>query len=290
MITLILAALIALGPVVWLWLIAPARGDNHARMRHLLTYRYAHRGLHNTRPVPAPAGVPENSLAAFIAARDTGLGMELDVTLSADGDVVVFHDDTLMRACGIDEPVHTHPAAFLTQCPLFGTDHRIPRFDAVLQEINGAVPLIVELKDCPNRLLLCQRVAELLDHYTGAYCIESFHPAIVRWFRRNRPEVIRGQLSAGPAAFPEQSPGERFLLSRLLVNVAGRPHFIAYHHEDAFSSPEGAKPQLLLRVTRWLGAVLIGWTVSEPAALPRGEAFFDALIVEHLPGLGGTNA
>ena len=53
---------------------------------------YAHRGLHSLRNQ-----VPENSLQAFTYAASRGYGIELDVRLSADGQVVVFHDDNLSR-------------------------------------------------------------------------------------------------------------------------------------------------------------------------------------------------
>ena len=57
---------------------------------------YAHRGLHDIEK-----GIPENSPAAFRAAVEAGYGAELDVQLSRDGQVVVFHDDTLDRVCGV---------------------------------------------------------------------------------------------------------------------------------------------------------------------------------------------
>ena len=56
---------------------------------------YAHRGLHSR-----DKSVPENSLAAFRLAAEAGYGIELDIQLSKDGEVVVFHDDTLDRVCG----------------------------------------------------------------------------------------------------------------------------------------------------------------------------------------------
>ena len=61
---------------------------------------YAHRGLHSR-----DRSIPENSLSAFRQAAQEGYGIELDVRLSEDGKVVVFHDDTLDRVCGrIPEP------------------------------------------------------------------------------------------------------------------------------------------------------------------------------------------
>ena len=56
---------------------------------HPLLTDYAHRGLHG-------GDIPENSLAAFRLAAEAGYGIELDLQLSRDGEVMVFHDYTLV--------------------------------------------------------------------------------------------------------------------------------------------------------------------------------------------------
>ena len=56
----------------------------------------AHRGLFDNH-----SEAPENSLAAFRKAVDQGFGIELDVQLTKDGKLVVFHDFDLKRMCGI---------------------------------------------------------------------------------------------------------------------------------------------------------------------------------------------
>ena len=252
---------------LWLFLIAPAR-NGRRRCVPLFDRHFAHRGLHTPDRT-----VPENSLPAFAAAGEAGYGIELDVQLSADGQVVVFHDDDLARACGDPRAVADLNAAELCTLRLFGTVERIPLLAEVLTLVDGRVPLIVELKDGPRNDALCEATVRLLDGYGGPFCIESFHPGIVRWFRRNRPRVVRGQLSAGPDTFDRQSPPVRFLLSRLLSNVVTRPHFVAYRHKDGVG-------RLRLRVVRLLGGALVGWTVTDRDNRERCLAFFDALIFE----------
>ena len=91
--TLLLVVLLsaaALAGIYVLILLRP-RGRKPADPR-LLT-DYAHRGLHGN-------GIPENSLAAFRLAAEAGCGIELDVQLSRDGEVMVFHDYTLTRMTG----------------------------------------------------------------------------------------------------------------------------------------------------------------------------------------------
>ena len=61
--------------------------------------------------------------------------------------------------------------------------------------IDGKVPLIVAVKSEGDWKATTKKMAEMMDDYEGYYCMESFHPFAVKWFRDNRPDVIRGQLS-----------------------------------------------------------------------------------------------
>lgn len=113
---------------------------------------FAHRGLHKR-----DKSVPENSLAAFERAASYGYGIELDVQLSKDGQVVVFHDDTLNRVCGVDARVDSKTLAELQQLSLCGTDETIPLFSDVLKTVRGRGALIVELKNGKNNKELCEK-------------------------------------------------------------------------------------------------------------------------------------
>ena len=185
---------------------------------------YAHRGLYNNE-----GGVPENSLPAFRAAAEKGYGVELDVQLSLDGQVVVFHDDTLDRVCGIHGNVADFSLSRLQNMKLLDTAETIPLFTDVLDVLRqGAGPLIVELKSGKRNAELCEKTRELLKDYPGVYCVESFAPAIVTWFRKNAPEIIRGQL-----AMPRQDYANvNSLVARALAGCRlaflNRPDFIAY--------------------------------------------------------------
>ena len=145
-------------------------------------------------------------LAAFRAAAEKGYGVELDVQLSSDGYVVVFHDDTLDRICGVHGKVIDYPLEQLQGMKLLETAETIPLFTDVLAVLQqGAGPLIVELKTVGKRNPeLCEKTREILHSYPGVFCIESFDPMIVRWFRKNAPEIFRGQL-AQPEITPASS-------------------------------------------------------------------------------------
>lgn len=231
--------------VLYLFLIFPhkPRRDMSAFMGH----DYAHRGLWNDQ-------LPENSMAAFRHAVENGFGMEMDVHLTKDNQLVVFHDDSLKRMCGVDRPISECTLAELQKLRLKDTEEGIPTFDEFLKLVDGKVPLIIELKSDARIEELCRLAYARLEKYQGVYCVESFHPGAVRWFRKNAPQVIRGQLACGLYG---TDPKKRTWLDRcmasLIQNALGRPDFVAYEH-----STDRNLPMALMRLIRpWL----VCWTV-----------------------------
>ena len=222
MLATVILVIILLAAGLFLFLAAPGRRRDTARFERKA---FAHRGLFDNK-----GGVPENSLAAFRRARAHGYGVELDVQLSKDGQVVVFHDDTLDRVCGVPGHLYEKDYAALKKLRLLGTEERIPLFSEVLAALDG-MPVICEIKvpEGQDAGHICELAAPLIDGYKGDICVESFDPRAVRWFRKNRPQLVRGQLTMN---FMKESCGEpllrRIAMSQLLVNVLGRPDFIAY--------------------------------------------------------------
>lgn len=246
-----------------LFLIAPGRTTKRQRAP-FYGANFAHRGLHSR-----DKSVPENSLEAFRLAAEAGYGAELDVQLSKDGQVVVFHDDTLDRVCGVPGRVDERTFEELQQLRLCGTAQRIPLFSEVLEVFRGRGPLIVELKNGKRNRELCEKTYALLENYRGEACVESFNPRIVAWFRFHGRDLVRGQLAAPTKDYVRDgfSKPLGFALSRTLLNFLARPQFIAYKI--------GHRP-LPVRVSETLGAMKVGWTSHEP----RNEKGRDAVIFE----------
>lgn len=199
----------------------------HKDLPALKGWYYAHRGLHSE-------GVPENSMAAFRAAKDSGYGIELDVHLMKDGSLAVIHDHSLLRTAGVDIQIEDLTCADLKDYCLEGTQERIPLFSEVLELYAGEAPIIVELKPTTkNHGALCKAACDMLAEYNGAYCIESFDPRCVAWLRRHRKEIIRGQLTENFFRSNSKLPGVlKFLMKYNFFNVATRPDFIAYRFAD----------------------------------------------------------
>ena len=258
---LLAAGCLAAAPFI---LLAPGQASE-SKKAPFTGRNFAHRGLHSE-----DQSIPENSLKAFALAAEAGYGMELDVQLSKDGQVVVFHDDTLDRVCGVAARVDELDFAELEKLSLFGTDERIPLFSKVLELVNGRTPLIVELKNGHRNDELCEKTWALLRTYPGAYCIESFNPLIVAWFRFHAPTVLRGQLAQLPEEYVRggRKIPEALVLGNTLLNVAARPQFIAYRI--------GPKP-LAVRFAEALGAMPFGWTSHSRDS----EAGRDAVIFEY---------
>ena len=99
--TVIWVVLIVIAALIVLYFLAiMPRLTNREPRKPFLNALYAHRGLHDNA-----SEAPENSMAAFKKAVYAGYGIELDVHLTSDEKLVVFHDDDLSRICGRPETI-----------------------------------------------------------------------------------------------------------------------------------------------------------------------------------------
>jgi len=253
--------------LIFLYLIMP-RMLRRPDVTMLMGRYYAHRGLHDNS-----SDAPENSLEAIRRAVHAGYGIEFDVQLTQDRIPVVFHDENLKRVCGIDGNVRDFTYEELCRFPLFSTNECIPTLEDVLAEVDGRVPLIIEIKVHEPAHIVCAKADELIAAYKGLYCIESFHPYAVKWYKEHRPHVIRGQLSANLSEPDKPEKLAEKLVHHLLTNVLTRPDFIAYDHH--------AKENLSRRLCRKLfGALSVAWTVKSQQELDESRNDFDLFIFE----------
>lgn len=213
--------------IVLLYLLAVRCRKDHPGLKDLQGWAYAHRGLHGD-------GVPENSMAAFRAALDNGYGIELDIHLLKDGNLAVIHDSLLNRTTGEAGRIEDLTTEELKNYRLEGTGETIPEFMDVLTLFNGKAPMIVELKPVDgNHAALAEAACRMLETYSGVFCMESFDPRCLVWLKKNRPDIIRGQLTENFfRSRNELSDVLRFALTHLLTNVATVPDFVAYKFAD----------------------------------------------------------
>lgn len=253
---------------LYCFLVAPNLVRRKLCNRQLTNWDYAHRGLHDKK-------IPENSLTAFEKAVQAGYGIELDVRVTRDNMLVVHHDETLERSCGDNRRVRDVALDDLQKLCLFESQEYIPTFDEVLALIDGRVPLIIELKtDFSNKALAAQ-VYERLKRYKGVYCVESFDPFAMRWFKKHAPQVVRGQLAFMPSLSgkPFVEKLRRLALGYLLVNFLSRPDFVAY----GYKSDKNLSFRFVANVFRPL---LATWTVESESVYQELQKYYDIQIFE----------
>ena len=256
---------------LYLWALMP-RMTGKPDPAPFRTRLFAHRGLHDNR-----SDAPENSMAAFRKAVEAGYGIELDVQLTGDGVPVIFHDFTLQRVCNAPGLVKDYTYEELKKFRLFDSGEKIPALKDFLEMVDGRVPLIVEYKSEDTDMSVCRRIAPMLKAYKGIYCIESFNPLVLFWYRKHHPEVMRGQLSDGfihdkkyqtltklPTVFP---------LQFLLANFLSKPDFIAYN-----CLYEGNLSRRLCR--NLFRAKAAAWTVKSREQLAKAAPDFDVFIFD----------
>ncbi|MFA7076080.1 MAG: glycerophosphodiester phosphodiesterase family protein [Candidatus Izemoplasmatales bacterium] len=183
----------------------------------------AHRGFHSL-----DKSIPENSLLAFKKAIDYGYAIELDIHILKDGNVVVFHDNDLKRICKKDWFINEVTYDQIKDLHLLNTNEKIPLLTDVLSLVDGKVPLMIEFKPRGDYTSLCEAFMVLIKGYNGPYAIQSFNPKIVNWFRKNAPEIVRGQLAEYFTNDETLSKFNKFILKRMWLNYITKPDFINY--------------------------------------------------------------
>ncbi len=238
------------------------------RVRFLATQAYAHRGLHG-------GGIVENSRAAFQAAIDKGLGIELDVQPAAGGQAFVFHDGELDRLTNETGPISLRRADQLDAITLKGTNEPIPRLSEILELVNGRVPILIEVKSSKWHRgsigSLSMAVRRDIEGYRGPVAVMSFNPEVAAWFHEHAPRVVRGLVVT------EGTDGKGLgrLKGRLLRHLAlwrARPDFLAYDIRDL--------PSRFPAAQRTRGLPILTWTVRTAHQERTAMAHADEIIFE----------
>lgn len=272
MLWIIIAVVVIAILCMYLFCIAPNNDKRREQMEPLKKHYIAHRGLFDNS-----SDNPENSIAAFKKAAENGYGIELDLQLTADDRLVVFHDVDLLRMCGAEKNLVDCTYDELQEYKLANTEERIPLFEEVLEAVDGRVPLVVEIKadgDC-DTIAVTKKMIEVIEGYKGYYCMECFDPLAVKWMRVNRPDIIRGQLSSNgfKDAWDHRKWYKQLLSTYLLRNFMSRPDFIAYRNKY----PNNISYKIC---TKLFGAFGVAWTVKNQAELDKAKKSFDAIIFD----------
>lgn len=244
-----------------------------------LTRPIAHRALHD-----ASDGRPENSRAAISAALEHGYGIEIDVQLTSDEQVAVFHDYSLERLTGREGLVRERSMLELASIALKGSNESIPDLSEVLGLVAGRVPLLIEIKDQSGTLgpkvgSLEGAVAKALAGYDGPAAVMSFNPQSVAAMQTLAPGVSRGLVTC---AFREADwpipKARRAELAKIPDYERAGASFISHDVRDL-------KCARVLEL-RQCGASILCWTVRSAAEESRARAIaanvtFEGYLPDH---------
>ncbi len=231
-----------------------------ARHFNLLDFQYAHRGLWSR------SGTPENSLAAFRAAKANGLGVEFDVRPSRDREIMVFHDPDLKRLTRSTALFETLDAQELRDIELAESGAGIPTFEAMLEIWPQHLPLLTEMKidGVTDAVAFARSVGARLSAWNGCAAAMSFSEAAV--------DALPSDLMRGQLIYPSSRNGEhafRDVFDRALTRSV---NYIALHHSDVHHT------QTAMRA----GKPVVTWTVRTSDDLARARQVGAAMIFEHI--------
>lgn len=216
----------------------------------------AHRG--------ASGHAPENTLLAIETALDMGAAwIEIDVHRSADGHLVVIHDDTVDRTTDGAGAVAAMSLDALRALDA-GRGERIPTLDEVFARAAGRAGIHVELKGdgtpVPVADFLARRFAD--GWKTHQVTVSSFDHEKLRQLRRRLPAARLGALCGAPL------PPDAAFASLL---AAASVHPPVAHLTPEFVDDAHAR-----------GLEVCVWTVNDPADVARMRAWgVDAVFTDY---------
>lgn len=221
----------------------------------------AHRGIHDN------IKVFENTIEAFKLAIKKKYIIELDIHKTVDNQIVVFHDYDTKRLLDNDLIIENSTYKELSNLKKF----HIPTLAEVLKLVDGKVPLLIELKQRNKAGKLESLTMELLNNYNGEYAIQSFNYKTLYWFKKNYPDILRGQLSStfNNKKIPKI---KKYILSNMFTNIITNPNFISYKYNEL--------PIKKIKNYQKKGLKVLGWTVISKKEYNKYIKYYDNLICE----------
>lgn len=220
----------------------------------------AHRGIYDNKTIF------ENTLPAIKKARDKGYIIEIDVHLTKDNKIIVFHDYNAKRMTNHDLIIEKATYAELQNDLI-----HIPLLEEVLELVDKQVPLLIEIKQLSKIGPLETKLMDILNKYDGEYAIQSFNPKVLLWFKKHYPYILRGQLSYS-FKNKKSSKLESFILKNMLFNSITKPHFISYKYNEISFSKLKKYQEKNIRT--------LGWTITTKKDYITYIKYFDNLICE----------
>lgn len=219
-----------------------------------------HRGLFDEN-------FPENTAPAFEKAIELGYGIEMDVQMTADNVLVVYHDNNLKRVCGVDKDIRELTYEEVKELRPMAKEYPILTFKEFLDLVGGRVPVLVEVKH-QKRPGIEKLLVEELKQYNGKFAVQSFNPQIVYRITKLAPNFIAGVLVTR-----ERSKLAPWIINALIHRFAFKFYikfnFLSLRVEDI--------PVSYKRTGRYK---VIAWTVKTEEDIKIADKYADNIIFE----------
>ncbi len=230
----------------------------------------AHRGLHDD-------AYPENSIPAYEAAIKNDCNIEIDVHVSKDGQVVVFHDDNLKRVCGVDKLIKDCTVEELKTYRLKGSEYTIPTFKEFLDCVRGRTGVLCEIKGLnPFDFSIVKATIKELEGYEGPIALQSFNYTSVRYARKH------STLPSGELCTWSSMDGKTLrwrpanFMGKMWVCKISKPDFIAY---NVTACDKSLPEHKWLR--KWEKKLpILMWTINSPEKIEIAKNYANNIIFE----------
>ena len=223
----------------------------------------SHRGIYDNK------NIFENSLEAITKAKEKNYIyiVEIDIHITKDDQIVVFHDYNTKRITKKDMIIENNNYKDLNNQDIY----HIPLLEEVLELVNGKVPLLIEIKQKRKAGKLEHKLMDILNNYKGEYAIQSFNPLTIYWFKKNYPNILRGQLSY---KFKTKKilKLKKYILSNMFFNIITKPNFISYKYDELSLSK--------IKKYKQKNITILGWTITNKKEYNKYIKIYDNLICE----------
>ncbi len=134
----------------------------------------AHRGIYNN------ITIYENTLESIMYAVRNNLTVEIDIRLTKDNNIILFHDEDMRRFIKLKDKINSIELNDLNYISPF----HVPTLEEVLKEVNGVVPIIIDIKEENNNIK--DILLKKLENYNGNVAIQSFNYDIIKFFKKKK--------------------------------------------------------------------------------------------------------
>ena len=243
--------------------------------RFLIERPFAHRGYHSRCLIGSKKSIPENSLGAFRLAIENNLSIEMDIHLTKDLEIIVFHDFFLGRLTTKTGFVSSKNSNFIKQAKLCNNE-TVPTIEDALNLIDGRVPILLEIKfskHLKKNLEVFTRVLEKkLEGYNGDVALMSFSLDIIKYIKKRN---LFGRIPLGlTTSFPTIESLDNKIKNNKIENeiISNKLHFISQNWKGINNSR--------IKRLKKLGIAILSWTITSEEIERSLEGLVDNITFE----------